>query len=159
MKTKEEAKPIKILAQNKKAFHDFEILEKVEAGVALLGAEVKSVRQGGISLADSYAMCDHGEIFIHHMHISPYQQKGFSVAEPYRKRKLLLHKNQIVRMCSEVERKHLSIIPLKVYFDKQWVKMEIGLCRGMKKYDKRDKIASEESKRRLAQLMRIRGKR
>jgi SsrA-binding protein len=159
MKKPEEAKPIKILAQNKKAFHDFEILEKVEAGVALLGSEVKSVRQGGLSLADTFATCDNGEIFVHHMHISPYQQKGFSVAEPYRKRKLLLHKNQILKLCSEVERKHLTIIPLKVYFDKQWVKMEIGLCRGMKKYDKREKIASEETKRRLAQIMRIRGKR
>jgi SsrA-binding protein len=159
MKKPEDAKPIKILAQNKKAFHDFEILEKVEAGVALLGAEVKSVRQGGLSLADTFATCDNGEIFVHHMHISPYQQKGFSVAEPYRKRKLLLHKNQILKLCSEVERKHLTIIPLKVYFDKQWVKMEIGLCRGMKKFDKREKIASEETKRRLAQVMRLRGKR
>jgi SsrA-binding protein len=159
MKKPEDAKPIKILAQNKKAFHDFEILEKVEAGVALLGAEVKSVRQGGLSLADTFATCDNGELFVHHMHISPYQQKGFSIAEPYRKRKLLLHKNQILKLCSEVERKHLTIIPLKVYFDKQWVKMEIGLCRGMKKYDKREKIASEETKRRLAQIMRIRGKR
>ena len=159
MKKPEDAKPIKVLAQNKKAFHDFEILEKVEAGVALLGAEVKSVRQGGLSLADTFATCDNGEMFVHHMHISPYQQKGFSIAEPYRKRKLLLHKNQILRLGSEVERKHLTIIPLKVYFDKQWVKMELGLCRGMKKYDKREKIAAEETKRRLAQIMRIRGKR
>lgn len=159
MKTQEEKNPIKILAQNKKAFHDFEILEKIEAGVALLGAEVKSVRQGGLSLADTFATCDNGEMFVHHMHISPYQQKGFSIAEPYRKRKLLLHKNQILRLGSEVERKHLTIIPLKVYFDKQWVKMELGLCRGMKKYDKREKIAAEETKRRLAQIMRIRGKR
>jgi SsrA-binding protein len=149
----------RILAQNKKAFHDYEVLERFEAGVALLGAEVKSVRQGGISIVDSYATCDGEEIFVHHMHINPYQQGGFSVAEPYRKRKLLMHKSQIIRLCNDVERKHLTIIPLKVYFDKQWVKIEIGLCRGMKQYDKRDKIASEESKRRLAQLMRIRGKR
>jgi SsrA-binding protein len=159
MSKQEETNPIKIIAQNKKAFHDYEVLEKIEAGVALLGTEVKSVRQGGLSLADTFATCDNGEMFVHHMHISPYQQKGFSVAEPYRKRKLLLHKNQILRLSSEVERKHLSIIPLKVYFDKQWVKMELGVCRGLKKYDKREKIASEESKRRLAQVMRTRGKR
>jgi SsrA-binding protein len=159
MKTPADPKPIKILAQNRKAFHDFEILEKVEAGIALLGAEVKSVRQGGISLADCFATCENGELFVHHMHINPYQQKGFSVPEPYRKRKLLLHKSQIVRLALDMERKHLTIIPLKVYFDKQWVKMELGLCRGMKKYDKREKIAAEESKRRLAQLMRTRGKR
>jgi SsrA-binding protein len=150
---------IKLLAQNKKAFHDFEVLERVEAGVALLGSEVKSVRQGGISILDSYVTCDNTEVFVHHMHIASYQQGGFAVAEPYRKRKLLLHKSQIIRLNNEVERKHLTIIPLKVYFDKQWVKMEIGLCRGMKKYDKREKIASEETKRRLAQVMRLRGKR
>jgi SsrA-binding protein len=159
MTTLQEKAGIKILAQNKKASHDYEILEKFEAGVALLGSEVKSMRQGGISLADCFATCERGEMFIHHMHISPYQQKGFVVAEPYRKRKLLLHKSQIIRIASDVERKHLTIIPLKVYFDKQWVKMELGLCRGMKQYDKRDKIAAEESKRRLAQLMRTRGKR
>jgi SsrA-binding protein len=157
-KAKEKEK-IKLLAQNKKAFHDFEVLERFEAGVALLGAEVKSVRQGGISIVDCYATCDNGEIFVHHMHISPYQQGGFVVAEPYRKRKLLLHKSQIIRINNEVARKHLTIIPLKIYFDKQWVKMEIGLCRGMKKFDKREKIASEETKRRLAQVMRLRGKR
>lgn len=159
MKTPAGPKPIKILAQNRKAFHDFEILEKVEAGIALLGSEVKSLREGGISLSDCFATCENGELFVHHLHISPYQQKGFSVAEPYRKRKLLLHKSQIVRLALDVERKHLTIIPLKVYFDKQWVKMELGLCRGMKKFDKREKIAAEESKRRLAQLMRTRGKR
>jgi SsrA-binding protein len=149
----------KIVAQNKKAFHDFEILEKVEAGIELLGTEVKSIRQAGISLADCYAQCDGGQIFVHHMHITPYQQAGFSVPEPYRKRRLLLHRSQIVRLCSEVERKHLTLIPLKVYFDRHWVKMELGLCRGMKKFDKREKIAAEETKRRLAQVMRIRGKR
>lgn len=160
MQNPEKAKEkIKILAQNKKAFHDFEVLERFEAGVALLGAEVKSVRQGGISIVDSYATCDNGEVFVHHMHISPYQQGGFAVAEPYRKRKLLLHKSQIIKINNEVARKHLTIIPLKIYFDKQWVKMEIGLCRGMKKFDKREKIASEETKRRLAQVMRLRGKR
>jgi SsrA-binding protein len=157
-KAKEKEK-IKVLAQNKKAFHDYEVLERFEAGVALLGAEVKSVRQGGISIVDSYATCDDGELFVHHMHISPYQQGGFVVAEPYRKRKLLMHKSQIIRLNNEAERKHLTIIPLKIYFDKQWVKMEIGLCRGMKKFDKREKIASEETKRRLAQVMRLRGKR
>jgi SsrA-binding protein len=154
-----EKEQIKMLVQNKKAFHDFEVLERFEAGVALLGAEVKSVRQGGISIMDSYATCDNGEVFVHHMHISPYQQGGFAVAEPYRKRKLLLHKSQIIKINNEVARKHLTIIPLKIYFDKHWVKMEIGLCRGMKKFDKRDKIASEETKRRLAQVMRLRGKR
>ncbi len=150
---------IKLLAQNKKAFHDYEVLERFEAGVALLGAEVKSIRQGGISIVDTYATTDGSEMFVQHMHIAPYQVGGFSVAEPYRKRKLLLHKSQIVRIHNEAERKHLSIIPLKVYFDKHWVKMEIGLCRGMKKFDKREKIAEEETKRRLAQVMRIRGKR
>jgi SsrA-binding protein len=155
----EKQEKVKILAQNKKAFHDYEVMERFEAGVALLGAEVKSVRLGGLSLIDSYATFEHGELYVHHMHIPPYQQGGFTVAEPYRKRKLLLHKMELHRLNAEVDRKHLSIIPLKVYFHEQWLKMEIGICRGMKSYDKREKIASEESKKRLAQIMRIRGKR
>jgi SsrA-binding protein len=155
----EKKEQIKLLAQNKKAFHDYEVLERFEAGVVLLGAEVKSIRQGGISIVDTYATSDGNEMVVHHMHIAPFQIGGFVVAEPYRKRKLLLHKSQIIRIHNEAERKHLSIIPLKVYFDKHWVKMEIGLCRGMKKFDKREKIAEEETKRRLAQVMRIRGKR
>lgn len=147
---------MKNIAQNRKAFHDYEVLEKFEAGILLAGSEVKSIRAGKVNLADSFAQCTDGEIFINNLHISPYERSGFYTPEPYRKRKLLLHKRQIVYLCNEVERKHLTLIPLSMYFLKQWVKMEIGLCRGRKKYDKRQKIASEESKKNISRILRDR---
>jgi SsrA-binding protein len=150
---------MQIMARNKKAFHDYEVLEKVTAGIALTGSEVKSIRAGKITLADSYASCSNGEMFVHHMHIAPWGRGGGAFApDTYRKRKLLMHKKEIFRYAGEMERKHLTMIPLMVYFDKQWVKMEFGLCKGMKKYDKREKIAAEESKRHLAQVMKIRNR-
>jgi len=144
------------IAQNRKAYHDYEILEKVEAGIALAGSEVKSIRAGKVNLADSYAQCLHGELFLHNLHISNYEQSGLYTPEPGRKRKLLLHKRQIAYFSNEVDRKQLTLVPLSIYFKKQWVKVEIGLCRGMKKYDKRQKIAKEESKRQIAQLVKNR---
>ncbi len=141
------------IAQNKKAFHDYEILEKVEAGIALTGAEVKSIRGGKVNLSDSYAqVTSEGEMFLNSLHISPYTRLGFYTPDPYRKRKLLLRKKQIIHLSNEVDRKQLTLIPLAMYFQKQWVKVELGLCRGRKKFDKRQKIAEEDSKRRLAQL-------
>jgi len=146
------------IAQNRKAYHDYEILEKVEAGIVLCGSEVKAIRAGKVNLSDSYAQStDDGELYIHHMHISPYDHVSFSVPDPYRKRKLLLKKKQIFHLTTEVERKQLTLIPLSMYFKKQWVKVEIALCRGRKKWDKRQKIAENESKRKLQQLMNRRG--
>lgn len=145
---------MKVIARNKKAFRDYDILEKVESGIELQGTEVKSIRAGRINLLDSYALCsDRGELYIHRMHISAFQQASFYSHDPYRTRKLLLRKKQIIHFCSQVERKHLTIIPLSVYFKRQWVKIELGLCRGRKKYDKRQKIAAEENKRRLSAVM------
>lgn len=145
---------MKYITQNRKAFHDYEIIEKVEAGIALTGSEVKSIRCGKVNLSDSYAQVSHGEIYINHLHISSYERMGFYAPDPYRKRKLLLKSKQIVHLSNEVERKRLTLIPLSMYFRKQWVKIELGLCRGRKKYDKRQKIAEEESRRRLSQLLR-----
>lgn len=145
------------IAQNRKAFHDYEILEKIEAGIALAGSEVKSIRAGKVTLSDSYAQCLHDELFLHNLHISSYERSGLYTPDPGRKRKLLLHKRQIAYLCNEVDRKQLTLIPLSIYFKKQWVKVELGLCRGRKKYDKRQKIAAEESKRRIAQLVNRRG--
>jgi SsrA-binding protein len=144
------------IANNRKAFHDYEVLEKVETGIALTGAEVKSVRAGRVNIAESYAQCLHGELFVTNLHISPYDRQGLYAPEPNRKRKLLVHKREIIRLSAEVDRKKLTLIPLSMYFKKQWVKVEVGLCRGRKKYDKRQKIAAEESKKKLAQLMKIR---
>ncbi|MBN1761381.1 MAG: SsrA-binding protein SmpB [Chitinispirillaceae bacterium] len=148
-----ESKKNKIIAQNRKAFHDYDILEKFEAGIALYGAEVKAVRAGKVNLSDSYAQCSSGELFLNHLHISPYDHVSYSVPDPYRKRKLLLSKRQIMYLGNEVERKQLTIIPLSLYFRNQWVKVEIGLCRGRKKWDKRQKIAESESKRRMQKLL------
>lgn len=144
------------IAQNRKAYHDYEILEKVEVGIALAGSEVKSIRAGKVTIADSYAQCLEGELFLNNLHISSYERSGLYTPDPARRRKLLLHKRQIEYLCTEVDRKQLTLIPLSIYFKKQWVKIELGLCRGMKKYDKRQKIAKEESKRHLAQVVRNR---
>ncbi len=149
-------KAMSTIAQNRKAYHDYEVIEKVEAGIALAGSEVKSIRAGKINLADSFAQCLHGELFLNNLHISTYERSGLYTPDPARKRKLLLHKRQIAYLCNEVDRKQLTLIPLSVYFKKQWVKVELGLCRGLKKYDKRQKIAKEESKRQIAQLVRNR---
>jgi SsrA-binding protein len=145
---------MKIIAKNRKAYHNYDILEKFEVGIALCGAEVKAVRAGKVSLSDSYAQCSKGEMFINHLHISPYDHVSFNVPDPYRKRKLLLRKKQIVYLDNEVERKQLTLIPLSLYFKKQWVKLELALCRGRKKWDKRQKIAENESKRKLQRLIR-----
>lgn len=145
-----------VVAKNRKALHDYEILEKVEAGIELRGSEVKSVRAGSLNLADCYAQCIDGEMFVNHMHISPYGSSGMYAPDPCRRRKLLLHGKQIAHLCAEVERKRLTLIPLNVYFVKQWVKVEIGLCRGRKKYDKREAVAERESKQRLAALVKAR---
>lgn len=145
---------MKIIAKNRKAYHDYEILEKFETGIVLCGSEVKSVRAGQVSLSDSYAQCTDGELFINHLHISPYGHAGCNVPDPYRKRKLLLKKKQIRYLDGEVERKQLTLIPLSLYFQKQWVKLELALCRGRKKWDKRQKIAENESKRKIRQIVR-----
>jgi SsrA-binding protein len=141
------------IAQNRKAYHDYEVLEKIEAGIMLAGSEVKSIRAGKVNISESYAQFENGDLFVNNIHINAYERSGMYTPDPYRKRKLLLKKKQMIHLCSEVDRKQLTLIPLSVYFKKQWVKVELGLCRGRKKYDKREKIAAEDSKRRLAQLV------
>jgi SsrA-binding protein len=128
---------MQIIARNKKALHNYEIIEKVVAGIVLSGSEVKSIRAGKISLADSYASCSNGEMFINHMHIAPYGHTNSFSPDTYRKRKLLLNKKQIYRYYGEMEKKHLTMVPLMVYFDRQWIKVELGLGKGLKKYDNR----------------------
>ena len=149
---------MKVLANNRKAFHDYEVLEKVETGISLTGAEVKSIRAGKINISESYAQCLKGGIFISNLHISPYEAQGLYAPDPLRKRRLLLHRKEIVHLSAEVERKKLTLIPLSMYFKNQWVKLELGLCRGRKKYDKREKIAAEDNKRRLAQIRNLRNR-
>ncbi len=142
------------IARNRKAWHDYEVLDTYEAGIVLSGTEVKSVRAGKINLMDSYAQASSdGGIYIHRMHISEFTQGNRYNHKPYDNRKLLLHAREIAYLRREVEQKHLTLVPLRVYFKKQWIKVEIGLCKGRKDYDKRHVIAEKDNKKRLANVM------
>ncbi len=134
----------KVIAQNKKAWHDYFIDEKYEAGIALFGTEVKSVRSGGVNLKDSYCSIKDGELYVLGMHISPYEKGNIFNREPRRERKLLMHKREIARLSGLVTQKGYTLVPLSLYFSGKNVKVELGLCRGKKLYDKRDAIAAKE---------------
>ncbi|EHH9461434.1 SsrA-binding protein SmpB [Listeria monocytogenes] len=137
----------KLVAQNKKARHDYAIEETFEAGIVLQGTEIKSVRNARVNLKDSYARIDKGEIFLHNMHISPYEQGNRYNHDPLRTRKLLLHKKQISRLIGETKESGYSIVPLKMYIKDGYVKVLIGVARGKKKYDKRQDLKQKEAKR------------
>lgn len=147
---------IKIIAQNKKAYHDFFVLEKLEAGIELFGTEVKSIRQGKINLKDSWCFVKDGEMFVNGMHISPYEQGNIFNRDPLRTKKLLLHKREIKRLYSQVKQEGLAIVPLSVYFLKGRAKVEIGLCKGKKLYDKREVAAKKDAQRNIARAMSMR---
>ena len=138
---------IKIIAQNKKAAHDYFVLEKYEAGIELFGTEVKSIRRGRVNLKDSWCQIEKGEIFACGMHISPYEQGNIFNRDPLRKKRLLMHKREIRRLFDKVRREGLTIVPLTVYFLKGRAKLEIGLCKGKKNYDKRETAAQRDAKR------------
>ena len=140
---------IKIVSQNKKAYHEYFVDEKFEAGLELTGTEVKSLRKGAINLKDSFCRIDNGELLVFGMHISPYEQGNIFNRDPYRTRRLLMHKKEIMRLFGQVGQKGYALIPLSVYFKGKWAKMEIGLCRGKKLYDKRDADAERSAKREM----------
>ena len=141
------AENVRVIAQNKKAWHDYFVDEKIEAGIELFGTEVKSLRQGAVNLKDSYCSFKDGEIFALGVHISPYEKGNIYNREPLRPKKLLLHKREIIRLSSKAAEKGFSVIPLSLYFSGSRVKMEIGLCRGKKLYDKREDMAKAAAKR------------
>lgn len=143
----------KIIAQNKKAWHDYFVDEKYEAGVALTGTEIKSVRAGKVNLKDSYCSFEKGEIFAVGVHISPYEQGNRFNHIPLRDKKLLLHHREILKLQGKVQQKGFSVIPLSLYFSGSYVKMEIGLCRGKKLYDKRETDAKREADRLMERHM------
>jgi len=132
-------------AQNKKAFHDYYVLETFEAGIELFGTEVKSIRQGRLNLKDSWCSVEKGELFVYGMHISPYEQGNIFNRDPLRPKKLLMHKHEIMRLFGEYQQKGLAIIPISVYFKKGKAKMSIGLCKGKKIYDKREAMAKKDA--------------
>jgi len=137
----------KSITQNKKARHDYFVLESFEAGIELVGTEVKSIRQGKVNLKDAYASVDEGELILKGMHVSPYEQGNIFNKDPLRNRKLLMHKREINRLLGAVMREGHSLIPLSLYWKGPRVKVELGLCRGKKQYDKRADAAKKSAER------------
>lgn len=143
----------RIIAQNKKAWHDYFVDEKYEAGIALFGTEVKSVRMGAVNLKDSYCSFEKGELFAVGIHISPYEKGNIFNREPRRDRKLLMHKREITKLNSYVAQKGYTVVPLSLYFSGKNVKVELGLCRGKKLYDKRESLAEKQASREMDRKM------
>lgn len=146
----------KVLAQNKKAGYDFSILDTVEAGIVLQGTEIKSIRAARINLKDGYAKIQNDEIYLHNVHISPYEQGNQFNHDPLRTRKLLMHKKQIMRLMNETKSSGNTLIPLKVYLKDGYAKVLIGLAKGKKKYDKREDLKRKDQKRELDRALRAR---
>jgi SsrA-binding protein len=145
---------MKIVCQNRKAYHDYEILETYEAGIALTGTEVKSLREGKANLKDSYVIIKDGEAFLLNCHISPYSHGNIMNHDPVRTRKLLFHKKEIQKLMGKVAQKGFALIPLKIYFKGPWAKVEVALAKGKKIYEKRDKIREKEVKREIERALR-----
>ena len=146
----------KMIANNKKAYHDYFILDTYEAGISLAGTEVKSLRMGKCSIKESFIRIENGEVWIYGMHISPYEKGNIFNKDPLRVRKLLLHKAEINKMAGKMKEKGIAIVPLKVYFKGSLVKVEIGIARGKKLYDKRQDIAKKDQKREAEREFKVR---
>ncbi|HAL74617.1 MAG TPA: SsrA-binding protein [Clostridiales bacterium] len=143
----------KLIVENRKAYHDYYIEERMEAGIELAGTEVKSIRQGRVNINDSYASVSNGEIWLYGMHISPYEQGNRFNKDPLRDRRLLMHKREILRLYGIVRQEGLTLVPTKLYFKNGRVKVEISLARGKKNYDKRDSEAKKQANREIDRRM------
>lgn len=148
----------KTIAQNKKAFHDYFVIESMEAGIELCGTEVKSIRSGRVNLKDSWCSIDDGELYIKGMHISPYEQGNIFNRDPMRVRRLLMHKREIMRLFGTVKQEGYSLIPLSLYFKGSRVKVQLGLCKGKKLYDKREDMAARDAKRDMQRAIKERSR-
>ena len=148
----------KTIAQNKKAFHDYFVIESMEAGIELCGTEVKSIRNGRVNLKDSWCSIDDGEMYIKGMHISPYEQGNIFNRDPMRVRRLLMHKREIMRLFGTVKQDGYSLIPLSLYFKGSKVKVQLGLCKGKKLYDKREDMAARDAKRDMQRAIKERSR-
>ncbi len=147
---------MKLVANNKKAYHDYFVDEKIEAGLVLHGTEVKSLRMGKCSIKESFIRIENGEMYVYGMHISPYEKGNIFNKDPLRTKKLLLHKSEISKLLGKTKEKGFTIVPLQVYFKEGRAKMEIGLCRGKKLYDKRQDIAKKDQRREAEKEFKIR---
>ena len=148
----------KTIAQNKKAFHDYFVIESMEAGIELCGTEVKSIRNGRVNSKDSWCSIDDGELYIKGMHISPYEQGNIFNRDPMRVRRLLMHKREIMRLFGTVKQDGYSLIPLSLYFKGSKVKVQLGLCKGKKLYDKREDMAARDAKRDMQRAIKERSR-
>jgi len=149
---------IKIVAKNSKAYHDYFIEDKYECGIELAGTEVKSIRQGNVNLKDSFCIIKDGEISVLGMHISPYEKGNIFNKDPRRTRRLLMHKREIMRLFGKIKQDGYSLVPLSIYFKGPRVKLEVGLARGKKLYDKRDSAAKKDAKREIDRAMKSRNR-
>lgn len=140
---------IKTISENRKARHEYFVIEAFETGIELVGTEVKSIRQGGVNLKDSWCSIDNGEIFVKGMHISPYEKGNIFNKDPLRPRKLLMHKKEIIRLFSTIKQDGLTLIPLSLYFKDSRVKLQLGLCKGKKLHDKRQDAAKRDANREI----------
>jgi len=145
---------MKIIADNRKARHDYFVLETIEAGIALTGTEVKSARLGRVNLLDAYASFAHGELFVQHLHISPYEQGNRENVDPYRRRKLLLHRKELDGLVGRMRERGMTVVPLRMYFnDRGLCKLELGVCRGKKLYDKREDLKARDARREMERAL------
>ena len=149
---------VKIVAKNSKAFHEYFVEERFEAGIELFGTEVKSIRAGTLNLKDAYCTVKDGELFVHGMHISPYEQGNIFNKDPRRPRRLLAHKAEIRRLGQQIKLQGYTLVPLSLYFKKGRVKLELGLAKGKKLYDKRESAAKRDAKREMDRTMKSRGR-
>lgn len=149
---------VKIVANNKKAYHEYFVLEKLEAGIELVGTEVKSIRAGRVNLKESWCMIKNGEIFVNGMHISPYEQGNIFNKDPFRVRKLLMHRKEIDRLFGKIKQDGLTLIPLSVYFKNSRVKVEVGLCKGKNLHDKRETLAKKQAQRDIDRALKERSR-
>ncbi|MBQ4082069.1 MAG: SsrA-binding protein SmpB [Clostridia bacterium] len=150
------AKGTKLIAENRKARHDYFVLETIEAGISLFGTEIKSIRTGAVNLKDAWCSIDDGEIFVNGMHVSPYEQGNIFNRDPYRVRKLLMHKREILRLFGQTKQQGLTLIPLSLYFKDSRVKVAVGVCKGKKLYDKRADIAKRDENRTIDRELKTR---
>jgi SsrA-binding protein len=132
------------IAENRKAYHDYHLLETFEAGMALLGTEVKAIREGRVNLRDSYARVEEGEVFLYNVNISPYSHRGYADHEPLRRRKLLLHRHEILKLVGQTVEKGMTLVPVRMYFKNGRVKVAVSLAKGKKEYDKRETIKKRD---------------
>lgn len=146
----------KVIAQNRKAFHEYHIFDKFDAGIVLTGTEIKSIRKSAVNLKDSFAKIEDGEVYLYSCHISPYEQGNRYNVQPERVRKLLLNKKEILKMLGKIKKEGYAVIPLQLYIKDGWAKVEIALAKGKKLYDKRDDIAKKSQNRDIQRAMKVR---